>query len=109
MATHTRWPRSRRQRNQASAWARGYNTLHQKLRAQWKPAVDGGMAFCHAAVCVEGDRWIRPGAPWHLGHTPDRTGWTGPEHARCNTSEAATRGNQQRGMRVKVTMRSRAW
>lgn len=35
----------------------------------------------------------------HLGHTPDRTAWTGLEHAHCNLSEAATRGNQMRGQR----------
>jgi hypothetical protein len=92
--------RPRGPRNQASAWARGYTTAHQKLRARWKPVVEGGMAQCHAAVCLEGDRWIRPGTPWHLGHTPDRTAWTGPEHARCNESEGAIRGNRARGERV---------
>jgi hypothetical protein len=33
----------------ATTKQRGYAGPHQKLRAQWKPAVDEGQAFCHAA------------------------------------------------------------
>ena len=115
-------PRRRkpRQRAQASASARGYNYAHQKFRLQLKPSVDAGMGFCVAMVCLEErdgrSRWIRPGTPWHLGHTADRTAWTGPEHARCNTSDGATRGNRDRAMalsmkanRAKAGRQSRAW
>lgn len=74
---------------------RGYGRVHQKLRASWKPYVDAGMAECHAAECLEErdghGRWITPGTPWHLGHTADRTAWTGPEHARCNQAERNVR------------------
>lgn len=75
---------------------RGYDHAHRKERARWQPVVDRGEATCHAVICLELSRWIEPGTPWDLGHTPDRSAWTGPEHARCNRSEGATRGNQQR-------------
>jgi hypothetical protein len=32
----------------------------------------------------------------HLGHSDDRTTWTGLEHQSCNTSDGATRGNKKR-------------
>lgn len=63
---------------------RGYNAEHDRLRRQWKPKVDAGRVHCHAGVCIEPARFIVPGTPWDLGHTADRTAWTGPEHARCN-------------------------
>lgn len=87
-------------RHYGTTSGRGYGSQHQKLRAQWKPLVDSGQVQCHAIVCLEerdgGSRWITPGSPWHLGHTPDRSGWTGPEHARCGAADGATRGNQDR-------------
>ena len=65
--------RKPRKRMQGSAAARGYNYKHTKLRAQYKPVVDGGMGWCHAMVCLEerdgGSRWIRPGTPWHYHRT----------------------------------------
>ena len=89
--------------------ARGYGRAHQLERARWKPIVDAGQADCHAETCLMGDRWIEPGTPWHLGHTVDRTAWTGPEHARCNTSEGATRGNQARGAPTPPPTEPRRW
>lgn len=79
--------------------ARGYGWEHQKLRNQWKPIVELGLAQCHAESCLMADRWIPPGAAWDLGHTPDRTAWTGPEHTRCNRADGARRGNRMRGQR----------
>jgi hypothetical protein len=64
----------------------GYNSQHKALRDHWKPTVDAGQAWCHATRCLMPTRWIPPGTPWDLGHTPDRSGWTGPEHSRCNRS-----------------------
>lgn len=88
-----------------STTARGYGTEHQAKRAEWQPLVDAGHVNCHADLCLMLDRWIAPGTPWDLGHNPDRTIWTGPEHRRCNRSEGARRGNQTRG----TTRASRRW
>jgi hypothetical protein len=100
-----RWKGTTTQRNwqryarKGTTKQRGYAGQHPKLRAQWKPVVQAGRAYCHAVVCLMPDRWIppdRPGQPtgWHLGHTPDRQAWTGPEHARCNEADGARRRNQ---------------
>lgn len=74
-----------------------YGGLHQTERARWAPVVAAGHAVCHAVRCLEPTRAIAAGAAWDLGHTPDGTAWTGPEHPRCNRSEAAIRGNRARG------------
>lgn len=90
MAARARW-RKPRIRAQASASARGYGYAHQKLRAallaRWQP----------------GDPCTRCGQPmWgpprsiHLGHTDDKLAYRGLEHAHCNTSDGASRGNAQR-------------
>jgi hypothetical protein len=54
---------------------RGYDGRHKRERARWKPKVERGEIDC--ARCGEP---IQPDEPWDLGHTDDRTGWTGPEH-----------------------------
>ena len=67
---------------------RGYGAAHRAMRrrllARWRP----------------GDPCARCGWPMYgpasmidLGHTDDRAGWTGLEHARCN------RGAPRRGKR----------
>lgn len=58
---------------------RGYGKEHQAERARW--AADVADGFVNCARC---GKLIEPGEPWDLGHTDDRTGWTGPEHRRCN-------------------------
>jgi hypothetical protein len=72
---------------------RGYGSEHERLRAQWTPAVEAGAVDCHATTCVMPSRRIKPGTPWHLGHTADRTAWTGPEHATCNTVDGGRRSH----------------
>lgn len=62
-----------------SASVRGYDRAHQLERERLRPDVEAGLANC--ARCGE---WIAPGELWDLGHTDDRTAWSGPEHRRCN-------------------------
>ena len=65
---------------------RGYGTAHRRERKRWEPRVNAGQADC--ARCGEP---IKPDDAWDLGHTDDRTAWTGPEHAgRCNRSAGGT-------------------
>lgn len=83
-----------------SRQARGYGTAHQREKRRLNPIVKRKGATCCAVRCLMPTRDIPPGTEswqWDLGHTPDRTHWTGPEHPRCNRSEGATRGNRQRG------------
>ena len=69
---------------------RGYGADHDRLRAQWALQVATGHVLC--ARCHQP---IPPGTPWDLGHTDDRTSWSGPEHAACNRAaggKAASHG-----------------
>lgn len=84
---------------------RGYGLRHKQVRASWVPKVDAGVVDC--ARC--GER-IEPGRPWDLGHTEDRSGYTGPEHRTCNRRAGARNGalvtHASRGTRVRT---SREW
>lgn len=66
---------------------RGYTTQHRALRHAWQVRMDRGETV-HCARC--GTR-INPDS-WDLGHTLDRTTWTGPECLPCNRGEAGQRG-----------------
>ncbi len=106
MATRTRRDMQRWARRGSTA-QRGYGTAHQAERkrrlARWKP----------------GDPCARCGLPMYgpaeridLGHTPDRTAYTGLEHRSCNRGEGARRGNQMRGAvrgQVRVWQTARQW
>jgi hypothetical protein len=94
---------------QAKTAARGYGGRHQQLREQWQPKVDAGLVDCHATVCLEVGRRIEPGSDWDLGHTPDRTAYTGPEHPRCNRSEGGRRGAAVTNGQRTALRHSRAW
>lgn len=65
------------------------------------PFVLSGQALC--VRCGKPIRMVRSKSgrlvpePWDLGHTDDRTAWSGPEHAGCNRSAGARKGNAQRG------------
>ena len=66
---------------------RGYGSDHRRKRLEWKPYVEAGLVECHAEICLMPTRRIAPDEHWDLGHTLDRTDWTGPEHRRCNRTE----------------------
>ena len=99
-------PRTRRdiQRyaRRGSTTARDYGGPHQaeqkRRLARWKPG--DPCARCGQPMW---QRWEYVGgrrvSAMHLGHTADRTAYTGLEHAHCNLSEGATRGNRMRGQR----------
>jgi len=75
---------------------RGYGSSHRKLReallARWRPG--DPCARCGQPMLY---RWIiqpdgRRVSAIDLGHTTDRTGYTGLEHRACNRTEGARRG-----------------
>lgn len=80
---------------------RGYGLAHKRERARWTPKVDAGLVDC--ARCR---RAIQPGSAWDLGHTDDRSTWTGPEHASCNRRSGALVTNALRATGVRT---SRKW
>lgn len=73
-----------------------YDAAHKRERERWRSTVERGEVDCHAVRCLMDERRIQPGDEWDLGHDPTGTVWTGPEHAPCNRSEGATRGNRMR-------------
>lgn len=92
---------------------RGYGAEHRALRAWWKPQVATGDVPCHAVRCLKKEgRLIKPGDIWHLGHLPDRSGWTGPEHEECNVTEGSHRGNPPsppKALRLRSWRPTRDW
>jgi hypothetical protein len=89
---------------------RGYGAAHQQLRKQVAQLVAAGGAYCWRC-----GKPIQPWQSWDLGHDDnDRSLYRGPEHAKCNRSSAASRGNRMRGKQPKVVRRkvantSREW
>lgn len=82
-------------RQKPNTTARGYGREHQQERKRWVPYVESGQAECHARLCLEEidgrGRLIPPESQWDLGHTEDRTAYTGPEHRRCNRADGGRR------------------
>lgn len=82
----------------AKTTARGYGRRHRALREQAAKLVASGRA-----VCWRCGKPILPWMNWDLGHDDyDRNIYRGPEHAYCNRSSAARRGNRMRRVVVKV-------
>lgn len=70
------------ERARGSRQARGYDSTHDKLRAQWVPRVATGTVRCWRC-----GQYIGAQEPFDLGHDDtDRTKYRGPEHVRCNRS-----------------------
>lgn len=82
---------------------RGYGVVHRRLRVVWAARVAAGGVCCARCGGV-----IVPGSRWDLGHTDDRSGWVGPEHASCNRAAGARVGNARRG-RQRLGRPSREW
>jgi hypothetical protein len=68
--------------------ARGYGTRHRLIRSTLADVVNAGRVRC--ARCGEP---ILVGQRWDLGHTDDRQGYTGPEHASCNRADGGRRSH----------------
>jgi hypothetical protein len=85
-------PGARKQNPPGYTTAAGYGYSHQQIREALRPEVEAGIWNCQSQICVMPERRIRPGQEWDLGHTPDRAGYEGPEHARCNRVD----GNRRR-------------
>ena len=83
--THTREYEGRR----GGTTQRGYGRDHRLLRADWQARIDSG----EPVTCARCGHPIMQGQAWDLGHTDDRSAWTGPEHANsCNRSAAGRAG-----------------
>jgi hypothetical protein len=67
-----------------STSSRGYDRRHQLLRRMLEPQVRTGRVACARCGLL-----IRRGQAWDLGHTDDRTSYSGPEHATCNRQAGA--------------------
>lgn len=68
---------------------RGYGAAHQAMRAHLNRDMQS-----IGATCVLCGQRINPGEPWHLDHAPDRSGYRGPAHASCNTSDGGRRAHE---------------
>jgi hypothetical protein len=75
-------------RTNGTTTQRGYDAKHKAERKRLEPIVARGETPC--ARCGE---LIVPPEPWDLGHTDDRTVWTGPEHQDCNRAAGARKRN----------------
>ena len=84
---------------------RGYNASHRAERARWAPIVATGSVMCarQGPKCV--GKPIAPDQDWDLGHTDDRTGWTGPECVPCNRGAGGTAGAHKTNQMRKVVRR----
>lgn len=80
---------------------RGYGREHQRERKRWERI----LAVELVTPCARCHEPIHHGDKWDLGHTDDRTGWTGPECIRCNRSAGGRNGarvtNMKRNMKVR--------
>lgn len=84
----------------ATTTERGYGAQHQAERERWRPVVEAGQATC--ARCGEP---IAPDQPWDLGHTDDRTGYSGPECVPCNRGAGGRNGAAVANARRAMTVR----
>ena len=95
LTTSTHCPPHARQvdRARGTRQQRGYDAEHDRRRREWVPKVATGTIPCaRCGLLIAADE------AWDLGHTDDRTGWTGPEHAnRCNRAAGGRASTTQGG------------
>jgi hypothetical protein len=82
--------RRARDRARGTSGERGYDYRHQQEKAKRLPSAYG-------TVCPHCGRVMTRDQDLTLDHTVDRTGYVGIVHASCDYSDAAKRGNTQRG------------
>ena len=93
-----------RKRHRGTTAQRGYGNDHVKLRKQllaaWKPG--DPCARCGQPIwqLQAYDARGRLISAIHLGHTDDRTGYTGLEHSTCNEADGARRRNRMYSARL---------
>lgn len=78
-----------------------YRAAYRAIRAAQAAGHD---LWCVEPVCLMSSRVIHPHQAAHVCHDTTGTTITGPGHAKCNTTEAAIRGNRMRG-RAKASAR----
>lgn len=83
-----------------STTARGYGPEHRRLRQALLP-------YAYGEPCPKCGETMLPGQALDLGHTDDRTAYTGIEHARCNRQAGAHKGHA--GRRAAKPQVSRPW
>lgn len=89
------------QRKQASSARRGYNASHKSLRRKWEQRLAQG----EEVFCARCGKPIDPKGDWDLGHTEDRTAWTGPECVPCNRGAGGRNGADKVNAARRMTFR----
>lgn len=93
-------------KRQLSREARGYGIAHKAERARWEHAVKAGEVMCARQGPKCTGKPIDPDQPWDLGHTDDRTAWTGPECVPCNRGAGAINATKARVAKEQTTIRT---
>lgn len=83
---------------------RGYGYRHQQERKRWAPKVEAGLVDCARCRSPIGSDQV-----WQLGHTDDRTAWSGPEHRFCNESAGGRNGAAVANGKRSALRHSRQW
>ena len=93
-----------------STAARGYGAEHRAQRERWQKLFRNGHTTPCACTHADCPHHVGPcstiitsSTPWDLGHTDDRTAWTGPECLPCNRSAGGrnSRVSQQNPMTIR--------
>lgn len=96
----------------ASTTSRGYGANHQREKARWTALLQHDGPVRCACVRLDCSRHqgqcatvISHDDRWDLGHTDDRTGWTGPECIPCNRGAGGRNGAAVTNGRAAIVIR----